>query len=225
MVFVKDDIVKVAEELGFDMKELDGKSYGDIHSEILKLIPNLHTREELKELAQKLTDKILNEYGFDSYRIYVSYPLIRTKGYRGFQEVHLYKHIHKAMACSSKAFCAMNKINHDIDLAILEHEFKNLYEDKYGFLSMFVGDCEDLILLMKMVERHNFDPEYIKVIEFDIEEALIQAGDKFFHKQDLSDRDTITQLYKIVGEKYGFDEFRFGLFRDYDGYGNVVWTI
>ena len=52
MVFVKDDIVKVAEELGFDMKELDGKSYGDVHSMLLELIPDLHSREELKNFAQ-----------------------------------------------------------------------------------------------------------------------------------------------------------------------------
>ena len=108
MVFVKDDIVKVAKELGFDMKELDGKSYGDVHSMLLELIPDLHSREELKDFAQQLTEKLLQEYGFDAYRIYVSYPLIRTKGYNGFQEVYLYKHIHEAMTCSSKAFCKMN---------------------------------------------------------------------------------------------------------------------
>jgi len=221
MSFVKDDIVNVAKELGFDMKDLDGKSYGDIHSELLKFIP-IHTIEELKKLAQQLTDKIMNEYGFDAYRIYASYPMIRTKGYCGFHEVYLYEHIHKAMTCSSKAFCEINKINHKIDLAILEHEFSKIYKNKYGFLSMFTGECEDLIHLMKMVKRRNFDPEYIKVIELDIEEALIQAGDNFFYKQDLTDRDTITQLYKIVGERYGLDGFRIDIFYDYDGYGNVV---
>ena len=225
MSFVKDDIVNVAEELGFDFEEMNGNSYGDIHSELIKLIPNLHTIDELKEFAQQLTEKILQEYGFDAYRVYVNYPLIRTKGYHGFQEVYLYQHIHEAMACSSKAFCKMHKINHKIDLAILEHEFSKIYENKYGFLSMFVGECEDLIHLMKMVHRRDFDPEYIKVIEFDIEEALIQAGDNFFHKQDLTNRETITQLYKIVGEKYGLDGFRFDIFSDYDRYGNVVFRL
>ena len=225
MSFVRDDIVKVAKEIGISTNDMDGKTYGDIHSEVLKSIPDLHTREELKEFAKELTEKILDEYGFDAYRIYAAYPLIRTKGYHGFQEVYLYKHIHKAMACSSKAFCEMNRIKHYLDLAILEREFKDIYETKYGFLSMFTDDCEDLIHLMKMVERRDFDPNYIKVIELDIEDALIKAGDHFFHKQDLSDRDTITKLYKIVGEHYGFDEFRFGLFKDYDGYGNVVFTL
>ena len=139
--------------------------------------------------------------------------------------MYLYKHIHEAMTCSSKTFCKMNKINHKIDLAILEDEFSKIYENKYGFLSMFIGDCEDLIHLMKMVERRDFDSEYIKVIELDIEEALIKAGDKFFHKQDLTDRDTITQLYKIVGEHYGLDGYRFDIFHDYDGYGNVVFKL
>lgn len=225
MSFVKDDIVKVAKQLGFDLEEIDGKSYRDIHSEILKLKPELHTRKELTEFAHQLTDKLMSEYGFDAYRIYVSYPLIRTKGYCGFEEVHLYKQIHEAMGCSSKAFCKLHKINHFLDLAILEHEFKNIYENKYGFLSMFADDCQNLIMLMQMVHRHGFDPEYIEVIEVDIEDALVRAGDKFFHKQDLTNRDIITQLYKIVGERYGFDEYRFGLFQDYDGYGNVVFRL
>ena len=225
MVFVKDDIVNVAEELGFDMKELDGASYGEIHSKILELVPNLHTIEELRGFAQKLTDKILDEYGFNAYRIYVHYPLIRTKGYNGFQEVYLYQHIHEAMACSSQAFCKMHKINHKIDLAILEHEFSKIYKDRYGVLSMFSDECEDLIHLMKMVHRRNFDPEYIRVIELDIEDALIKAGDNFFYKQDLTDRETITQLYQIVGERYGLDGYRFDVFHDYDGYGNVVFRL
>lgn len=222
MVFVKDDIIETAKELGLD---INGETVANTHSKILELVPNLHTREELKKLAEKLTDKIIDEYGFDAYRIYASYPLIRTKGYCGFDEVYLYEEIHKAMACSSKAFCKINKLNHCIDLAILENEFKNIYETKYGFLSMFIGQCEDLILLMKMVERHNFDPEYIKVIEFDIEDALIEAGDRFFYKQDLSNKDTITQLYKIVGERYGLNGFRSDIFHDYDGYGNVVFKL
>ena len=225
MVFVKDDIVNVAEELGFDMKELDGASYGEIHSKILELVPNLHTIEELRGFAQKLTDKILDEYGFNVYRIYVHYPLIRTKGYNGFHEVYLYQHIHEAMACSSQAFCKMHKINHKIDLAILEHEFSKIYKDRYGVLSMFSDECEDLIHLMKMVHRRNFDPEYIRVIELDIEDALIKAGDNFFYKQDLTDRETITQLYQIVGERYGLDGYRFDVFHDYDGYGNVVFRL
>lgn len=225
MVFVKDDIVNVAKELGFDMKELDGKSYEEVHSKILELKPELHTREELKELANKLTYKLLKEYDFDAYRIYVSYPMIRTKGYCGFDEVHLYKHIHEAMNCYTKAFLKMHQIHHYLDLAILEHEFSKIYGDKYGFLSMFTDDCSDLIHLMKMVERRDFDPKYIEVIELDIEDALIKAGDKFFHKQDLTDRDTITQLYKIVGEHYGLDGYRFDIFHDYDGYGNVVFRL
>ena len=225
MVFVKDDIVNVAKELGFDTKTLDGKSYGEIYSEILKLVPNLHSREELKELAQQLTDKIIDEYGFDAYRIYATYPLIRTKGYNGFEEVLLYENIHKAMGCSSKAFCTMHQINHKLDLAILQHEFSKIYGDKYGFLSCFVGDCEDLIHIMQMVHRHLFDPEYIKVIEVDIQDALIKAGDNFFHKQDLTNEEIIKQLYNIVGERYGLDGYRITVFYEYDGYGNVVCNI
>ena len=90
--FVKSDIVKVAqEELGIALEDMDGMSYGEIHKQIMKKIPNLHTREELRELASKLTYKIIKEYDFNAYRIFASYPLIRAKGYNGFQEVYLYK--------------------------------------------------------------------------------------------------------------------------------------
>lgn len=225
MVFVKDDIVNVAKKLGFDMNTLDGMKYGDIHSKLLKDIPGLHTRQELKALAQQLTDKLIDEYGFDAYRIYAQYPLIRTKGYNGFQEVYLYKEIHKAMGCSSKAFCVINQVNHKLDLSILEHEFSKIYGDKYGFLSTFTDDCADLIHIMKLLRNNNFNPDLIKIIRYDIDDALIKAGDKFFYKQDLSDMQTITHLYKIVGERYGLDDYRFDIFHDYDGYGHVVFKL
>lgn len=219
--FVKSDIVKVAEELGFDFEELSGENYRNIHDKILKVKPELHTREELKELAQNLSNKILDEYGFDAWRVFSRYPLIRTKGYKGFDEVYLYKKIHIAMGCTAKAFCCMHQISHNLDKAILEYEFSEIYANKYGFLSHMVGDCEELILLLKMINRHRFDPEFIKTIEIDLEIALVEAGDKFFHKH-LDDETLIRQLYQIAGETYGFDEYRFGIFQDYDGYGNVI---
>jgi len=58
-----------------------------------------------------------------------------------------------------------------------------------------------------------------------IEDALIKAGDKFFYRQNLCDMQTITHLYKIIGERYGLDGYRFDVFHDYDGYGHVVFRI
>lgn len=224
--FVKSDIVKVAqEELGLKLEELDGKSYEEIHNKILKQIPNLHTREELRQLAKVLTSQLIDEYEFNAYRIFASYPLIRTKGYNGFQEVYLYEKIHKAMACTTKAFCYLHNIEHDIDKAILEYEFSKIYENDYGFLSCLVDDCDELIFIMQMIERHGFDKKFIETVTPDLEMALIKAGDNFFYKQNLSDRNIIKNLYQIVGERYGLDGFRFDIFHDYDGYGNVIFNL
>ena len=223
--FIKSDIVKVAKtELGIALEDMDGMSYGEIHKQIMNKIPDLHTREELKELASKLTYKIIKEYDFNAYRIFANYPLIRTKGYNGFQEVYLYKKTHIAMGCTAKAFCCMHNINHDIDKAILESEFSKIYEKKYGFLSHMLDDANELILIMQMIHRHDFDPAFIKAVELDLEHALIIAGDKFFHKH-LDDQDAIHQLYQIVGEVYGLDGYRFDVFHDYDGYGNIIFNL
>ena len=223
--FIKSDIVKVAQkELGIALKDMDGMSYGEIHKQIIKKIPNLHTKKELKELASKLTHQIIEEYNFNAYRIFANYPLIRTKGYNGFQEVYLYEKIHKAMACTTEAFCYLHNIEHDIDKAILEHEFSEIYEKKYGFLSHMFDDANELIIIMQMIHRHDFDPIFVKTIEPDLEISLIRAGDKFFHK-NLNDLNTIKQLYQIVGEIYGFDGYRFDIFHDYDGYGNVILNL
>lgn len=219
MSFVREDIINTGKEFSIDM---DNKTYGEIHNELLALIPGLHSREQLQAFALELTNKLIDEYGFYAYRVFASHPLIRTKGYNGFDEVDLYEHIHDAMGCSTKAFCTMNLIIHKIDLAILEHEFKDIYENEYGFLSMFVGKGEDLAHIMEMVHRHHFDPEYIKVIETDIQHALIKAGDNYFYKQDLTNKETIKKLYRIVGERYGLNGFRFDVFHDYDGYGHVI---
>ena len=102
------------------------------------------------------------------------------------------------MACTAKAFCYLHNIEHDIDKAILEHEFSKIYENNYGFLSCLVDDCDELIFIMQMIERHGFDKKFIETVTPDLEMALIKAGDNFFYKQNLSDRNIIKNLYQIV---------------------------
>ena len=218
-------IRKYAEEHHIPMK--DGEKYKSIHDRILESNKNLHPIDELKKYACELLDKLLAEFDFKATRVFAYYPLISTKEYIGFQEVYLYQHIHDAMGCTAQAFCKLRKINDKLDKTILQYEFTKVYKERFGFfqLSTFDSGVTDLIHFMHLVHDHFFDKEYIKVLEDDIKSTLHRVGDNYFRHMDLTDRDNITLLYECCGISYGFHGYRFDVFQDYDGYGNVVWEF
>lgn len=203
-----------------DVEMNEGETYGEIYQRIVDTFPQLHSREELQGYAKELMQKLYLEYDkdFKALMVFSSKPLIRTKEYHGFQDVYLYEHIHEAMGCSAQAFCKMNKITDDLDKAVLEYEFKKLYDSEVGFIRF----NEELEVLVGLIKKHGFDTDYVKFLEEDLKDALVQSGDKYFVKKDLANKDNIILLYSVVGIRYGFDEFVFGVFSDYDGYGNVI---
>lgn len=204
----------------------DGETYRVIHERILEQNKNLHSVDELKKYGEELLDKLLNEFGFKATRVFAYYPLISTQSYSGFDEVYLYENIHEAMGCVCQAFCKLHRINESLDKEILQHEFGNAYRDRFGFFKLMYGESSnELIHFMKLLRKHSFDEKYITLLEEDIKTSLIRVGDKYFHTLDLTDRDNILLLYEVCGISYGFPEYRFGIFQDYDGYGNVVSSV
>ena len=201
----------------------DGETYRVIHDRIVESNPKLHSVEDLKKYAVELLDKLLKEFDFKATRVFAYYPLISTKAYHGFQEVYLYKNIHAAMGCTAQAFCKLNKINESLDKVLLQHEFSQAYHERFGFFKLLnVPAVNELIHFMELLRRHCFDEKYLELLEEDIKESLMQVGDKYFHKLDLTNKDNILLLYEVCGISYGFREYRFDIFQEYDGYGNVV---
>lgn len=215
------EIYKYAKEHNIPMK--DGETYRAIHERILENNTTLHSVDELKKYGEELLDKLLKEFGFKATRVFAYYPLISTKAYHGFEEVYLYKNIHEAMGCVAQAFCKLNKINESLDKQILQHEFENAYRDRFGFFKLMYGESSsELVHFMHLLRKHSFDNKYITLLEDDIKCSLIRVGDKYFHTLDLTERDNILLLYEVCGISYGFPEYRFDVFQEYDGYGNVV---
>ena len=225
MSIVNDAIYNYAKEHHIPMK--DGETYGSIHDRILENSNELHSREELKKYAGDLLDKLLAEYDFKAVRVFAYYPLISTPGYVGFQEVYLYQNIHDAMGCTAQAFCKLHKINEKLDKTILQYEFGKVYDERFGFfkLSRMNEAVTDLIHFMHLVHDHFYDEEYIRVLEDDIKSTLRRVGDNYFRHMDLTIRDNIELLYECCGISYGFHGYRFDIFQDYDGYGNVVYSL
>ena len=203
----------------------DGETYGVIYDRIVESNPKLHSREDLKNYAGELLDKFLKEFNFKEVRVFAYYPLISTKAYHGFDEVYLYEHIHAAMGCTAQAFCKMNQINESLDKKLLQYDFKKVYGERFGFFGWSAnGRATELTHFMQLVRKHLFDKDYIKFLEEDIKDTLIEMGDHYFHKLDLTDKDNIILLYEVCGITYGFHEYRIDLFQEYDGYGNVVYS-
>lgn len=215
------DIFNYAKEHDIPCK--DGDTAREIYDRIVESNPKFHSIDELKNYAGELLDKLLKEFDFKATRVFAYYPLISTKAYDGFDEIYLYKYIHEAMGCTAQAFCKLNRITEVLDKKILQHEFKNAYNERFGFFGYDVnGGATELTHFMQLVRKHGFNKDYIKVLEDDIKDSLKRVGDKYFHKMDLTCKDNILFLYEICGIFYGFNEYRIDVFQDYDGYGNVV---
>lgn len=215
---VRDEILKACKK--YDVEFKDGEKYQVAYERLLDKVPELHTKEELKKFANQLLNKLVDEYGLHAVRIFADYPLIYMQGYNGFDQVYLYKNIHASMGATSKAFLLMNKISLKLDKAILEYEFKKAFKLNYGI----INPDSRLIELVKMVHEHFYDESYINFLSEDIKFALKSCGDKYFHEKELNE-DIMKEVYKIVGEDVGFPEYRFSFNRDYDGFGNIVWTL
>lgn len=215
------DIFDYAKE--HDIPCNDGDTVREIYDRIVESNPKFHSIDELKNYASELLDKLLKEFDFKATRVFAYYPLISTKAYRGFDEIYLYKYIHEAMGCTAQAFCKLNRITEVLDKKILQHEFKNAYNERFGFFGYDAhGGATELTHFMQLVRKHGFNKDYIKVLEDDIKDSLKSVGDNYFHKMDLTCKDNILFLYEVCGIFYGFNEYRIDVFQDYDGYGNVV---
>ena len=215
------DIFDYAKE--HDIPCNDGDTAREIYDRIVESNPKFHSIDELKNYAGELLDKLLKEFDFKATRVFAYYPLISTKAYGGFDEIYLYKYIHEAMGCTAQAFCKLNRITEVLDKKILQHEFKNAYNERFGFFGYDAnGGATELTHFMQLVRKHGFNKDYIKVLEDDIKDSLKRVGDKYFHKMDLTCKDNILFLYEVCGIFYGFNEYRIDVFQDYDGYGNVV---
>lgn len=226
MAIVNNEIYKYAKENNIKMN--DGESYSTIYKRCLESNPSLHTIEEHQQYAKELMQKLYDEYDEDlvALMVFAKKPLIATKAYEGFNEVYLYKYIHEAMGYSAQAFLKINQIREKVDKYILEHEFKKLWSEKIGYYPIFDPEnkSSELIHWMRIIKRHSFNPSYIKNIEEDLKLALQKADDKYFHKKDLTNIDTIILLYQMVGVTYGLKDFMFSVFTEYDGYGHIVYS-
>ena len=215
---VRDEILKACKK--YDVEFKDGETYQVAYERLLDKISDLHTKEELEEIASQLLNKLVEEYGLHAVRIFADYPLIYMKGYKGFDQVYLYENIHASMGATSKAFMLMNKISLKLDKAILENEFRNVFRTEYGY----INPDSRLIELITLVHEHFYDQSYIEFLSKDIKISLEACGDKYFHKKEL-DEEVMREIYKTIGEDIGFPEYRFGFNQDYDGFGNIVWTL
>ena len=204
----------------------DGDTVQEVHKKIVENNPKLHTIEQHQKYAKELMCNLYNNYDkdFKALMVFARNPIIYTQSYNGFDEVYLYEHIHRAMGHSTQAFCELNNINEDFDKKILEHEFKHLWGERIGFLPIYDPEYKsiELITLMKIIKRHGFDTNFIKVLEEDLKYSLKKLGDKYFQKKDLTQKDNIVLLYEVICVTYSQYPFAKDMYSYYDGYGHVV---
>lgn len=136
----------------------------------------------------------------------------------------MYQNIHEAMGCTAKAFMVLHKINDKFDRQMFQHEFKEAYREKYGYLPCtdLSGNVDKLISYLDLIYTHFFDSKHCEFLQEDLKIVLERLGDKHFIQLDLTIPANIVLLYEVCGITYGFHQFRGGIFRDYDGYGHVV---
>lgn len=211
---VLDELVDFAHEYGIET--YDGEKFKDIYEDIQANAP-VRSFEEIVELACELIDVIRSHYGEHLLRLFARRPLIHMKGYIGFNDVDLYHKTHAGMGHFVKAFMVENDIERGFDTFYLEHFFREVHDFVYGYVDPY---NDNLWHLLNMVRDHMYEETYVKVLEEDIRTELRISGDKWFIKQDLTDKRTLYEIYKIMKE---IRESPHHCFQRLDGKGNHLW--
>ena len=209
-----DKLVDFAREYGVETH--DGEKFLEVYEDLQANAP-IRSFEEIVDLACELIDVIRNHYGDHLLRLFVRRPLIHTKGYVGFNEVNLYHKTHAGMGHFTKAFMVENDVVRGFDTFYLQHFFKEVYDFMYGYVDPY---NDNLWHLLNMVRDHMYEETYVKVLEEDIRTELRISGDKWFVKQDLTNRKTLYEIYKIMKETR---ESPFKMFTELDGKGNHLY--
>ena len=200
-----------------------GSTYQEVYDEVI-LSHNdvLRSRDEYSEIAQKIMNVIEEQHGRHLLRVYCYYPYIKTTGYHGFDYHDLYEELIKQVHNQTiKPILMFENIVEDDDKFMIEDTLKAEFDKKYGFIRPSL-ELDNMLHLMR---RNLNNKEYMKFLEVDCKRLLQRQQDKYFIKQDLTDKEVFLELYKVVGEQMGFTEYRFSVFYTYDGYGEIVPTF
>lgn len=201
-----------------DIKMEDGETYRIIFQRIVESNPCIISLETSDAMGEHLLQYLEKHWDYFQLRVFFRYPIIEMKAYYGFDEEELYHNYIMAMGHDVHVFCTLHKIERNaLNEMNLQDSFRKAYKEQYGSFKPNLRTIE----LIKLLRDHGFNEEYLKFLEEDIKISIERDGDKYFIKQDLTDKQNIRDLYRVIGEIVGFPEYRRSVFRDYDGYGNV----
>lgn len=202
--------------------DCDGKTIRECLTECRNVCPQLHSESELKEYAQLLVDGIVGEFGFTGLRVYYDqYMKFFSNEALGLKYYNLIGDVHRFV----------NRFREDYGLTLLlDVLMANIYIKQYylkNFGLLDSGDCLELFGLLNTLRVKGYPVELVDCLKGDVKRALWMTGDKYFIGKDLSDRSVLSDLFLYVAETVGYGSVfgGHGMFKDYDGYGGVVYNL
>lgn len=205
------------DKLGLD---LDGKKISECIDIIINECPQLHSTQDLKELAKTNLKSIETEYGYKAVRLFM-YDTVKQcllQSYTGKDKLQikyekLIKHIREFH--ESK----LGDLRLTLDIYNYYKLLEDVIDEEYGVITYYNNR---LYSLVKTLDITNYNEDVVNVLNDTLKSELKFSGDKYYIKQDLKNPEILKMLYEHIAEEH-FDETvvqDYNIFIDYDGYGN-----
>lgn len=205
------------DRLGLD---LDGKKISECIDIIINECPQLHSMQELKELARANLKTIEKEYGYKAVRLFM-YDTVKQcmlQSFTGKNKLQikyekLIKHIREFH--ESKLKC----LRLTLDIYNYYKLLEDVLDEEYGVMTYYNNR---LYSIVKTLDITNYKEDVVNVLNDTLYSELKFSGDKYYIKQDLKNPEILKMLYEHIAEEH-FDEtvvMDYNILTEYDGYGN-----
>lgn len=209
----------------WDLEEYFGVNYNGLTNRecienLRGLCPKLHSEDELKTFSDNLLSEIFDEFGFKGLRIW--YAVSLKYGFCVYEDLYMkYDKLVEDISRFVESYRKDNGIVLKLDVFLSVIYLKETYKRRFG---VFNEELVRLHSILQTIHLSDYNPIIISEVGHLLEMELAIQGDKYYYKQDLSDRSVLEELYIHVGEEFGDADVYTGLsmFYDYDGYGGLV---
>ena len=223
---IGDEIVKLAEHLNVQAE--DGEKYGVIHERLLDACPKLHTKEQLKELAEEFVLDFIEE--FNHRELYVWFNCNAPLTFGDEMLIRKYHNLLKIHDAWVGKWVREHNIILRVDAFLFGNEVREAYHKHSGicFDGSKFSDTQEWVLqlwgLVKTIHDSFYDSDLVSALQNSIKSLLHITGGEYYTTLDLTDKEVLRELYYVLCEvNHTSDGFKgHDMWHYYNGYGGTV---
>lgn len=206
--------------------DYDGMTNGECVEQLRKLCPQLHSDDDLKQLAETLVDTLFDEFGWNGMRVW--FELNNSSPFFKNSMMSMkYDKLYDDISAKAEEFRVANDLTLKLDVYLFGMKVKDTYRERYGSIDEDAYGLMDLYSVLNTIRLSHYNSVVIRELQNGLKFLLVMVGDKYYSQMDLSKPEVLQEVYTHIAEIVGDDNVYQGhsMFYDYDGYGGSYCTV